>query len=32
MYDNRGFPKGDHLGINAKFALEQNKFSKKSYL
>ena len=30
---NRGFPKIDHSGIDARIVLEQNKFSKKkSYL
>ena len=27
---NRGFPKIDHSGINARIVLEQNKFSKKA--
>ena len=27
--DNRGFPKVDHSGIDARIVLEQNKFSKK---
>ena len=27
---NRGFPKVDHLGIDARIVLEQNNFSKKN--
>ena len=27
--NTRGFPKVDHLGINARIVLEQNEFSKK---
>ena len=30
--DNRGFLKIDHSDIDARIVLEQNKFSKKSYL
>ena len=29
---NRGFPKVDHSGIDARIVSEQNKFSKKNYL